>query len=127
VSIIHFKVEDVVHNLKGDIETLVPNYRDVIRTIQKELLEPVVNGTNKEATTQTTPPPAISPVHRFEDMHDPLRIGQPRIGTVAGVVRNRYACLIVRAWHGMHLQSSKSLATMQGTAGQLLVGMMGLY
>jgi len=103
VSIIHFKVEDVVQSLKGDIETLVPNYRDVIRTIQKELLEPVVTGTNKEATTQTTQPvrPTDSDAPHFQDMHDPLRIGQPRRGIGAGFDRDWYACFIVSAWHGM--------------------------
>ena len=103
MSIIHFKVEDVVKNLKGDIEELVPTYRDVIRTIQKELLEPVVTGTNKEATTQTTQParPTDSDVPHSQDVHDPLRIGRPRRGTGAGFDHNWYACFIVRAWHGL--------------------------
>jgi hypothetical protein len=95
VSIIHFKVEDVVRNLKGDIETLVPNYRDVIRTIQKELLEPVVTGTNKEATTQTTQPARPTDPHAtyFQQIPIPLRIGQPRRGIGAGFDRNWYACV----------------------------------
>jgi len=103
VSIIHFKVEDVVQNLKGDIEALVPNYRDVIRTIQKELLEPVVTGTNKEATTQTTKPDRSRDLDapRSQDTHDPLRIGQPRRGIGVGFDHNWYACFIVSAWHGM--------------------------
>lgn len=78
MSIIHFKAEDVVQNLKGDIEALVPNYRDVIRTIQKELMEPVVTGTSKDVTTQT-----------IEVVPHPLdttqyRIGQPSRGIGAG-------------------------------------------
>lgn len=103
MSIIHFKVEDTVQNLKGDIEALVPNYRAVIRTIQKELLEPVVTGTNKEATTQTTQPARFtdSDAPHSQDVHDPLRIGQPRRGIGAGFDHNWYACLIVSAWHGM--------------------------
>jgi len=84
VSIIHFRVEDVVQNLKGDIAALVPNYRNVIRTIQKELLEPVVTGTNKEATTQTTQPARPTD----SDVRDPLRIGQPRRGIGAGFDHN---------------------------------------
>jgi hypothetical protein len=99
VSIIHFKVEDVVQNLKGDIEALIPNYRDVIRTIQKELLEPVVTGTNKEATTQTTQPARFTdsdtPHSQYE--LDPLRIGQPRRGIGAGFDHNWYACFTVSA------------------------------
>lgn len=92
MSIIHFKVEDVVQSLKGDIETLVPNYRDVIRAIQKELLEPVVTGTNKEATTQTSQP-ARPTDPRFQDIQDPLRIGQPRRGIGARFDRNWYGML----------------------------------
>jgi len=102
VSIIHFKVEDVVQNLKGDVEVLVPKYRDVIRTIQKELLEPVLTGSNKEATTQTTKQDRStdSDAPRSQDIHDPLRIGQPsRI--VLRYDRNWYACFIVSTWHGM--------------------------
>ena len=101
VSIIHFRVEDVVQNLKGDIEELVPNYRDVIRIIQKELLEPVVTGTNREATTQTTTAlPARYTnfdIPRSQDVRDPLRIGQPRRGIEAGFDHNWYACFIVSA------------------------------
>jgi hypothetical protein len=98
VSIIHFKVEDVVQNLKGDIEALVPDYRHVIRTVQKELLEPVVTGTNKEATTQTTQP-ADAP--HSQDVYDPLRIGQPWMRFGPEFDHNWYECFIVRAWHGM--------------------------
>jgi len=105
VSIIHFKVEDVVQNLKGDIEELVPTYRDVIRTIQKELLEPVVTGTNKEATTQTAKPDrSIDPdAPRSQDrrdplMNDPFIILPPMRSTGVGVDRNRYARFIVSAW-----------------------------
>jgi hypothetical protein len=100
VSLIHFKVEDVVQNLKGDIAALVPKYRDVIRTIQKELLEPVVTGTNKDSTTQTAQS-TDSDVPHSQDVHDPLRTGQPRRGTGVRFDPNWYACFIVRAWHGM--------------------------
>ncbi|XP_023716810.1 proteasome inhibitor PI31 subunit isoform X2 [Cryptotermes secundus] len=91
VSLIHFNVEDTVKNLKGDIETLVPKYRDIITTIQKDLLDPVVTGTNKEATTQTSqpetrvqpPPNPLNPPTR-DEYDDPLRIGQPRRGIGVG-------------------------------------------
>jgi hypothetical protein len=87
VSLIHFNVEATVKELKGDIETLVPKYRDVITTIQRDLLEPVVSGNNKEATTQTaqpeTRPPPSSRLIR-DEYDDPLRIGQPRRGIGVG-------------------------------------------
>lgn len=78
-------------NLKGDIEALVPKYRDVLETVRRDLLEPVVTGTNKEATTQTAQPvsrvpeshePSPSPFE--DDYDDPLRIGQPRRGIGVG-------------------------------------------
>jgi hypothetical protein len=98
---IHFKVEDVVQNLKGDIEALIPSYRDVIRTIQKELLEPVVTGMNKEATTQTTQPAGFTDreTRHSQDERDPLLIGQPRRGIRAGFDHNWYARFIASASH----------------------------
>lgn len=96
MSIIHFRVEDVVQNLKGDIEELVPNYRDVIRIIQKELLEPLVTGTNREATTQTARFTNFD-VPRSQDVRDPLSIGRPRRGIEPGFDHNWYACFIVSA------------------------------
>lgn len=107
ISIIHFKVEETVKNLKGDIEALVPKYKDVIDAIQKDLLEPVVTGTNKEATTQTAQP--VFPVLRNSDIRersrseerdeydDPLRIGQPRRGIGVGFDPGWYAYFIVIA------------------------------
>lgn len=102
VSLIHFNVEDMVKNLKGDIETLVPKYKDIITTIQKDLLDPVVTGTNKEAATQTAqpetraPPPhnPLNPPIR-DEYDDPLRIGQPRRGIGVGFDPNWYACFNV--------------------------------
>jgi hypothetical protein len=81
---------------------LVPKYRDVITTIQKELLEPVVTGTNKEATTQTAQPETWSPPSRtlfnphIRDEYDhPSRIGQPRRGIGVGFDPDWYACFNV--------------------------------
>jgi hypothetical protein len=102
ISIIHFKVEDTVKSLKGDIETLVPKYKDVIETIQKDLLEPVVTGTIKEAATQTSQPriPDARERSRSEERDeydDPLRIGQPRRGIGVGFDPDWYAYFIVIA------------------------------
>jgi proteasome inhibitor subunit 1 (PI31) len=102
ISIIHFKVEDTVKNIKGDIETLVPKYKDVIEIIQKDLVEPVVSGTNKEATTQTTQPVPrtrdtreSSRSEEQDEYDDPLRIGQPRRGIGVGFDPDWYAYFIV--------------------------------
>jgi hypothetical protein len=97
VSIIHFKVEDTVKNLKGGIEELIPNYRDVIETTRKDFLEPVVTGTNKEATTQTAQPVPSTPASRLlsrsegDEYDDPFRIGQPRRGIGVGFDPHWYA------------------------------------
>ncbi|XP_069678551.1 proteasome inhibitor PI31 subunit-like [Periplaneta americana] len=92
VSIIHFKVEDTVKNLKGSIEALIPTYKTVLQTVQKELLDPVATGVHREATTQTAQPPARSsePTRpAFQDeFDDPLRIGQPRRGIGVGFDSN---------------------------------------
>jgi hypothetical protein len=96
VSLVHFNVEETVKSLKGDIETLVPTFRDVISTIQKGLLEPVVTGTNKEATTQTAQPETAAPPYR-DDYDDPARIGQPRRGIDVGFDPDWYACFDVVA------------------------------
>ncbi|PSN43741.1 Proteasome inhibitor PI31 subunit [Blattella germanica] len=82
VSIIHFKVEDVVKNLRGDIGTLIPTYNAVVRTIDRDLVQPVVTGKNRETSTQTVQESTTErgPSTRYiDDEYDnPLRIGQPR-------------------------------------------------
>jgi hypothetical protein len=102
VALIHFNVDDTVKNLKGDIETLVPKYRDIITTIQRDLLDPVVTGTNKETATQTAQPETSAPPPHNpwkppdrDEYDDPLRIGQPRRGIGVGFDPNWYACFSV--------------------------------
>lgn len=67
-----FHIDETVKSLKGPIETLIPTYKEAIAQIQKDLLDPVFSGVNKEATTQTPAQPQQAPEY------DPLRIDRPR-------------------------------------------------
>ena len=65
---------------------MVPTYKDIIEVIQKDLIDEVVSGKIKEATTQTAEASSRESVHQhnttesFEDEYDdPLRIGRPRL------------------------------------------------
>lgn len=53
VSNIALNPDDLVKSLKGTLQEMVPNYSEIISRIKKELIEPIVDGTSKETTTQT--------------------------------------------------------------------------
>lgn len=55
VSKVLFNIENTVKEIKGHYETVIPNYKEVVDSLQKDLLRPIFEGLNKEATTQTVP------------------------------------------------------------------------
>lgn len=52
-----FNVENSVEALKGPLVSLVPASEEVVKKIQRELIDPLIAPVNKEGTTQTSTSP----------------------------------------------------------------------
>ncbi|XP_029155649.1 proteasome inhibitor PI31 subunit [Nylanderia fulva] len=87
ISNIQFPIEETVSALHGPLETVIPSYRTILYSVQKDFVG-TLYGNTKEETTQTTetneastrrdPDPlrveSNRPVHRLPE-HDPARVG----------------------------------------------------
>lgn len=85
-----FKVDDVVKEIKGNITTVLPEHKNIMNVLRKELIEPVYTRvTHSAAGTQTPNAPAarqdpFSPNQTdpiTDPLRDPLRV-EPRRPTI---------------------------------------------
>uniref|UniRef100_A0A1A9W0Y6 Proteasome inhibitor PI31 subunit n=1 Tax=Glossina brevipalpis TaxID=37001 RepID=A0A1A9W0Y6_9MUSC len=72
VSNICLSAEELVKDLKGPITNMMPSASELADRYRRELLEPVFEGQNKSATTQTNTRSTTA------DESNPLRIGLPK-------------------------------------------------
>ncbi|XP_076685110.1 proteasome inhibitor 31 kDa isoform X2 [Andrena cerasifolii] len=81
VSNTQYPINRTVHNLHGPLESLMPSYSNVLQTLQKDLLRPLLPNNTAETSTQTS-----TSEHSIatEPDADPLRVGpsaRPRLVT----------------------------------------------
>ncbi|XP_058798288.1 proteasome inhibitor PI31 subunit [Phymastichus coffea] len=74
VSNVQFPLE-TVKELKGPLNRILPNYETILKTLKKDLVEPVYLGTGHEVSTQTSD--TSDRPQRSDDDDDPLRVGPP--------------------------------------------------
>ncbi|XP_011255418.1 proteasome inhibitor PI31 subunit [Camponotus floridanus] len=77
ISNIQFSIEETVSTLHGPLEIVIPSYRTILHTIQKDLLGAIYSGNSKEVTTQTTTSSNQDSSQTNENRRhrDPLRVG----------------------------------------------------
>ena len=81
VSNTQYPINQTVNNLHGPLETLMPSYQNVLQTVQKDLVSPLLPNNTAETSTQTT-----TSEHSIATVPDadPLRVGpsaHPRLVT----------------------------------------------
>ncbi|CAH0727555.1 unnamed protein product, partial [Brenthis ino] len=70
VSNIAVKVEDTVNEISGSIEKLLPNYKDLMYNIKRDLIDSITDRPTNSAQTQTAE--RNNPHNNYRD--DPLRV-----------------------------------------------------
>lgn len=77
-----FKIDDIVKEIRGNISTVIPDHKNVMSTLRKDLIEPVFTRVTHSATATQTPdnnPRRQDPFSpdASDPSADPLRI-EPR-------------------------------------------------
>jgi len=77
ISNVQFSIEETVSTLHGPLEIVIPSYRTILHTVQKDLLGAIYSGNSKEVTTQTTTSSNQDSfqANEYRIRRDPLRVG----------------------------------------------------
>lgn len=79
ISNIQFSIEGTVSTLHGPLETVMPSYQTILRSIQNDLLGTIYSGNSKEEATQTITSNNQGSFETNENRTrrdlDPLRVG----------------------------------------------------
>lgn len=85
LSTLTLKYNDLVKATQGSLELIVPTYSEIFNSIRLDLIEPLIETSSKEATTQTASV-------RQPGLHQPNLLGR---SPSADIESQRYVCAFI--------------------------------